>query len=250
LAALLEERKVKAKSLQPGGVQVVDLMQARGVPFDVLALPGLVEKSIPRMVRQDPLLLDDERVLLNAKAENAEISLKQTGTLEERMLFTLAVRSAKKAILLTASYVNLSSGSPRTPSVYLFESAEAVMGKRITRLGEIPGLVKTFLVDEWIQPDLTQSMTPLGTLLTAVELGRKGDQVSALAVVREKPFYFAGCNLLKLRQAARDFTAYDGMLQGAEARKRLSQNHSLKDKRLSASRLETFAACKPPTGET
>jgi RecB family exonuclease len=243
LAALLEERKVKAKGLQPGGVQVVDLMQARGVPFDVLALPGLVEKSIPRLVRQDPLLLDDERVLLNTKAEGAEIPLKQSGMLEERLLFTLTVRSAKKAILLTAPHLNPSTGSPRTPSIYLFESAEAVLGKRITRLGDAPGLVKAVLVNDWIQPDFARCADPLETLLTAVELGRRGDLASALAVVRDKPFYFDGCNLLKFRQAARVFTAYDGMLQGVEARQRLQQGYSLKDKRLSASRLETFAAC-------
>ena len=243
LAALLEERKIKSKSLEPGGVQVVDLMQARGVPFDVLALPGLVEKSVPRVVRQDPLLLDDERVLLNAKAEGAEIALKQSGMLEERLLFTLAVRSAKKAILLTAPHLNPSTGSPRTPSIYLFESAEAVLGKRISRLGDAPGLVKAVLVNDWIQPDFARCADPLETLLTAVELGRRGDIAAALAVARQKPFYFEGCDLLKFRQAARVFTAYDGMLQGGEARQRLQQGHFLKDKRLSASRLETFAAC-------
>lgn len=261
LAALLEERKIKAQSLQPGGVQVVDLMQARGVPFDLLALPGLVEKSIPRVVRQDPLLLDDERDLLNktqiqrqdaktpskadGKHENIEpnIPLKNEGSKEERLLYTLAVRSAKKALLLTAPHLNPSTGSPRTPSIYLFESAEAVLGRRITRLGEAAGLVKSVLVNDWIQSDFAHCADPLETLLTAVALGRNGDMAAALAVVREKPFYFEGCDLLKFRQAARVFTAYDGMLSGAEARKRLGDNHSLKDKQLSASRLETFAAC-------
>jgi len=103
--------------------------------------------------------------------------------------------------------------------------------------------VKSVLVNDWIRKDLAQCADPLETLLTAVALGRQGDLAAALAVVREKPFYFEGCDLLKFRQAARVFTAYDGMLQGAEAQKRLKQGHSLKDKRLSASRLETFAAC-------
>ena len=243
LAALLEERKINSDSLKPGGVQVVDLMQARGVPFDLLALPGLVEKSVPRLVRQDPLLLDDERTLLNANAEGAEIPPKQYRTLEERLLFTLTIRSAKKAILLTAPHLNPSTGSPRTPSIYLFESAEAVLGKRVSRLGDAPGLVKVVRVNDWIQKDFAHCADPLETLLTAVELGRQGDLAAALAVARDKPFYFEGRDLLKLRQAARVFTAYDGMLSGEEARKRLEQNHSLKDKRLSASRLETFAAC-------
>jgi len=243
LKSFLEERAMKARSLDPGGVQVVDLMQARGVPFDVVALPGLVEKSIPRLVRQDPLLLDSERVLLNAKGEGAEIALKQAGILEERLLFTLTIRSAKKAILLTAPHLNPSTGSPRTPSIYLFESAEAVLGKRITRLGNAQGLVKAVLVNDWIQKDLAPCADSLETLLTAIHLGRQGDPTAALAVVKDKPFYFEGRDLLKNRQAARVFTAYDGILKDKEALQALLKNHSLADKRLSASRLETFAAC-------
>lgn len=243
LASFLEDRSMKAQALDPGGVQVVDLMQARGVPFDVVAFPGLVEKFVPRLVRQDPLLLDDERVLLNAKGEGAEIALKQAGVLEERLLFTLTLRSAQKAILLTAPHLNPSTGSPRTPSIYLFESAEAILGKRVTRLGNAPGLVKAVLVNDWVLKDLAQCADPLERLLTSVQLGRQGDPTAALAVAGDKPFYFEGRDLLRDRQAKRVFTAYDGILGDKEALEGLRKDHSLGEKRISASRLETFAAC-------
>lgn len=243
LASFLEDRSVKSRALDPGGVQVVDLMQARGVPFDIVALPGLVEKSVPRLVRQDPLLLDEERKLLNAKGAGAEISLKQAGVLEERLLFTLALRSAQKAVLLTAPHMNPSTGSPRTPSIYLFESVEAVLGRRVTRLGNAPGLVKVVLVNDWIRKDMTQCADPLERLLTSVHLGRQGDPTAALAVAGGKPFYFEGRDLLRDRQAKRVFTLYEGILQDPEALEALRKDHSLEEKRISASRLETFAAC-------
>ena len=45
---------------------VVSLMAARGVPFDLVIVPGLVEKSFPQPARQDPILLDAEREQLAA----------------------------------------------------------------------------------------------------------------------------------------------------------------------------------------
>ncbi len=243
LAAMLEEKQSPARQLEPGGAQVVDLMQARGVSFEVVVLPGLVEKSVPRLVRQDPLLLDEERKLLNGRTTETFIALKQFGALEERLLFLLAVRSAKKAVILTAPHLNPSSGSPRTPSIYLFESAEAVLGKRLSRLGEAAGLVKVVLVNDWVKKYIAECGDPLETLLTVVHQARQGQPVNALAVAQQKPFYFEGCGLLKDRQAKPLFTAYDGILAGALAQTALQKNHSLEGVSISASRLETFAAC-------
>lgn len=240
LAALLEEKKTKAPG-EEGGARVVDLMEARGVSFDVVALPGLVERSVPKLVRQDPLLLDDERTLLNEKGGEAFIPLKRTGALEERLLFMLAVRSARKSLLLTAPLMNPSTGSPRTPSIYLFASAEAVLGRRLSRLGEAPGLVKSIPLSDWKKPSIADCADPLELLLTAFDQARKGDPSTALALVKDKDFYFEGRDLLKARQASRLFTAYDGILSAAALEG--LKGHSLKGLSLSASRLETFAAC-------
>jgi ATP-dependent helicase/DNAse subunit B len=218
-------------------------MQARGVSFEVAVLPGLVEKSVPRLVRQDPLLLDDERTLLNGRDGEAFLALKRSGALEERLLFILAVRSAQKAVILTAPHLNPSSGSPRTPSIYLFEAVEAVLGHRVSRLGEAKGLVRSVLVNDWVKKDMDSCGDPLEALLTAVHEARQGDSSNALAVVQDKLFYFEGCGLLKERQAYQLFTSHDGILSGVDAKTALKKNHSLEGLSISASRLETFAAC-------
>lgn len=242
IASMLEQKNAASKQLIAGGVQVVDLMQARGVSFDVVALPGLVEKFVPRLVRQDPLLLDEERLLLTGR-EGAEIALKQAGALEERLLFLLATRSAKKALLLTAPHLNPVTGSPRTPSIYLFESVEAILGRRVSRLGDAVGLVTSVTVSDWVKKDLAACGDSLETLLTAVAQAHQGDHVAALAVADDKPFFFEGAEALKDRQAYSLFTAHDGLVTGAEAQQALAKNHSLDLSAISASRLETFATC-------
>jgi ATP-dependent helicase/DNAse subunit B len=267
LAALLQETKNPQKQADPGGVPLHDLMQARGVSFELVALPGLVEKSIPRLVRQDPLLLDAEREEINRQARTLQsvvlskvkqeifnfdarlpepvhrLALKKEGALEERLLFLLAVRSARKALILTAPSLNPLTGSPRTPSLYLFEAAEAVTGKRLFRLEEADGFVRTLPVQDWVKPDPSHCADELERLLTAFQQARLGNPASALALVKERPFYFEGANLLKARQAFPVFTAYDGKITGAVARKILKENNSPRLKAVSASRLETFAAC-------
>jgi ATP-dependent helicase/DNAse subunit B len=242
LSAMLEQKQSAARQLEKGGAQVVDLMQARGVSFEVAVLPGLVEKFVPRLVRQDPLLLDEERLLITDRGEE-QIALKQASALEERMLFLLAVRSAQKSLVLTAPHLNPSTGSPRTPSIYLFESAEAVLNHRVSRLGDVENLVKVVTVNDWVKPDLASCGNPVETLLTSVSRARQGNPESALAVTRDVPFYFEGKELLKNRQALPFFTAYDGMIANAGALTALAENHGLDGSSISASRLETFAAC-------
>ena len=242
LSAMLEQKQSAARQLEKGGAQVVDLMQARGVSFEVAVLPGLVEKFVPRLVRQDPLLLDEERLLITDRGEE-QIALKQASALEERMLFLLAVRSAQKSLILTAPHLNPSTGSPRTPSIYLFESAEAVLNRRVSRLGDAENLVKVVTVNDWVKADLKHCGNPVETLLTSVNQARLGKPESALAVTRDIPFYFEGKELLKNRQAIPFFTAHDGMVTNAAALTALVENHGLDGSSISASRLETFAAC-------
>ena len=242
LAAMLEQKQSPSRQLEKGGAQVVDLMQARGVSFEVAVLPGLVEKFVPRLVRQDPLLLDEERLLITGRGDE-EIAPKQAGALEERLLFLLAVRGAQKSLILTAPHLNPSTGSPRTPSIYLFESAEAILGRRVSRLGDAVNLVQVVTVNDWVKPDMASCGNPVETLLTSVNLARQGNPVPALAVTRDMPFYFEGKELLKNRQASPFFTAYDGILTGASALRALTQHHELTGSSISASRLETFAAC-------
>ncbi len=244
LTGLMEEVKIPWKSSGSGGVEVEDLMQVRGVPFDILVMPGLVEQGFPKVPRQDPLLLDEERRILNGLHEGkAHIPEKAEGRLEEKLLFLLAVRSARKALLLTASHLHPATGAPRVPSAYLHEALRAVTGRRQAHWdGDSPFLRKV-AVSDWVRGGEADRVDDLEELLSRFQQAREGNPLPAQAYVEGKPFFAQARELLKERQSRRQFTPYDGVFKGAEAIQKLSREHSLRDKPLSASRLETYAAC-------
>jgi ATP-dependent helicase/DNAse subunit B len=244
LTELMEEVKIPWKTEGSGGVEVEELMQVRGVPFDVMVLPGLVEQGFPRVPRQDPLLLDEERRILNGLHEGkAHIPEKAEGRLEEKLLFLLAVRSARKALILTASHLHPGTGAPRVPSAYLHETLRAVTGRRQTQWEDDSPFLQKVAVSDWVREGDAARVDDLEELLSRFQEARDGNPLPAQAYVEEKPYFSQARELLKERQSNRRFTPYDGVFQDAEAIKKLSQDHSLRGKTLSASRLETYAAC-------
>ncbi|HVZ80099.1 MAG TPA: PD-(D/E)XK nuclease family protein [bacterium] len=243
LTGLMEEVRIPWKAPEAGGVEVSELMQARGVPFDVLVLPGLVEQGFPRVPRPDPLLLDEERRILNERhLGQARIPEKAEGRLEEKMLFLLAVRSARQGVILTASHLHPGSGAPRVPSSYLHEALRAVTGGRQAKWEDSP-YVRKVAVSDWVRDGGEERVDDLEEVLSRFQEAREGNPLPAQAYAGQKPFFDEARRLLKERQGSRKFTIYDGVFGDPQAVEALRQTHSLKDKTLSASRLETYAAC-------
>ncbi len=241
---LMEEAKIPWDVPEPGGVEVSDLMQARGVPFDVVVLPGLVEQGFPRAPRPDPLLLDEERRILNGRYPGqAKVPEKAEGRLEEKLLFLLAARSAQKCLILTASHLHPGTGAPRIPSSYLHEALRAVTGERQTTWDGGSPYVRKVTVSDWVRDQGEARVDDLEEVLSRFQEARKGNPLPAQAYAARKPFFDEARKLLKERQGSRKFTSYDGIFENGEAIEKLRQGYSLKDKTLSASRLETYAAC-------
>ncbi|HJT24983.1 MAG TPA: hypothetical protein VJ873_10425, partial [bacterium] len=216
LSGLMEEVKIPWEVPEFGGVELSDLMQARGVPFDVLVLPGLVEEGFPRVPRQDPLLLDEERRILNERhGGKARVPEKAEGRLEEKLLFLLAVRSARQCVILTASHLHPGTGAPRVPSNYLFEALRAVTGERQSKWdGDSPYLRKV-AVSDWVRDMGDTRVDDLEEVLSRFEEAREGNPLPAQAYVEGKPFFAEARRLLKERQGSRKFTPYDGVFQDA-----------------------------------
>lgn|GEM_PF-1350454 len=244
LMGLMEEVTIPWKITEPGGVELSDLMQARGVSFDVIILPGLVEQGFPRVPRQDPLLLDEERRLLNGILEGkARIPEKSEGRLEEKLLFLLSARSARKCLILTASHLHPGTGAPRVPSSYLHEALRAITGKRQVKWDEPSPYIKKVAVSDWVRDVGETRVDDLEEVLTRFQEAREKDPLPTQAYMNQKPFFQEAREMLQERQGKRRFTAYDGVFQAKDAIQKLKDSHSFKDKPLSASRLETYAAC-------
>jgi hypothetical protein len=95
-----------------GGVQVLSVIEARARTFDHLFVLGLTRDVFPRTVREDPLLPDDLRRVLQRVL--ADVPIKRAGFDEERYLFAQLL-SASPAVTLSWQ-VGDDDGKPVSPS--------------------------------------------------------------------------------------------------------------------------------------
>ena len=97
-----------------GGVFVGSLAQSAGMRFDAVFVPGLNEGVFPKPVREDPLLLDSQRVLLGIQ-----------GSEDDSLILRTAAAAATKHFVCSWSRIDLATGRERVPSFYAFEVAES-----------------------------------------------------------------------------------------------------------------------------
>jgi RecB family exonuclease len=121
------EEKVARESLDPPadgwGVRVLNAMDARGESFRVLFLIGLNEGLFPRQVREDPILRDSVRGLLQQPG-GYWIQPKSAGYDEERLLFTLLASSVTERLYCLYQRSD-DAGRAQAPSIYLRELCRA-----------------------------------------------------------------------------------------------------------------------------
>ena len=121
---LMDETLVPIAPSRGRGVQVLDAMAARGVPFRALYVLGLNEKVFPRHIREDAFLRDRTRRFLEVDL-GFKIQEKLTGYDEEKLLFTLLCRSAREQLTLLYQRTD-EAGRPLLPSAYLAEIQRAL----------------------------------------------------------------------------------------------------------------------------
>ncbi len=98
------------------GVQFLDAMAARGIPFDALVVLGMNERFFPRYILQDPFLRDDVRSRLHHRLGN-RIPRKTDGYEEEKLLFELLLASAEEVVLVRRR--SDERGRVQVPSIFL-----------------------------------------------------------------------------------------------------------------------------------
>lgn len=115
----LESKYIPAGDENISGVQVLDAMAARGIPFKVLFVLGMNEKVFPRNIREDPLLRDSARRILESGL-GYKITEKLYGYEEEKLLFYLLLSSAGEKIYILYQRTD-EAGQIKVPSWYLTE---------------------------------------------------------------------------------------------------------------------------------
>lgn len=131
----LASRAAEPGRLGRDGVAILTVMEARGLAFDHVLVPGLVEKSFPARARPDPLLFDDERESL-AKVSGRPLAPRTLHRpAEERLLFAIAADSSRRKLTLLASRRDSALDRERTLSQFFMRAEEAAGRLRKTLLG-------------------------------------------------------------------------------------------------------------------
>jgi len=234
---------------QRNGPTVVNLMAVRGVPFKMIIVPGMVEKSFPPLIRQDAILLDQERKILNRSLSGKEsglLPLKAEGRLdEERLLFRLTVGAATEKLILSFPRIEIGTGRERLPSSFLLASIKALNGKSVdfNQLEKFPGFVRSPLSEIAVKSP-EEALDEVEFDLSTGQEKLAAKRPEALLYLREvTPFFGRGLQLESSRWGKRNFTGYEGILASKEALQILCERYSIFKKSVSPTRLEAYAKC-------
>ncbi len=152
LTEALEETPVRQGRFERDGVSLLTHVSARGLLFDVVLVPGLVEQSFPRAGRPDPLLFDDERKAVAAKAK--VFLAPRTGrrhAREERFLFQLALGAARHRLVLLAARREAATDRPRLLSPFLLDLLEKRAGCAVSEASLSDPVTAAALGVRWIR---------------------------------------------------------------------------------------------------
>ena len=246
LSQALEEKTLRLGFFQKGGVCLSDLMPARGLSFRAVFIPGLVERAFPAPARQDPLLLDHERQAVNeALGKPGSVPLKRSRFQEEKLLFSLALGSAREKLILSYPRLDPSSGRNRIPSFFLLRVGEALHGERIdySRLETLPEYRRvplSKLAPEEPSQAIDEEDFDLSQVGKALQTGDRGEVFYLKTLF---PTFQRAEKLARLRWGFRVFTEYDGCFPSGRARKQLRERFALSGRVLSPTKLEAYASC-------
>lgn len=218
------------------GISVMNIMQARGIPFKFLFILGLNEGHFPRSIREDPFLQDTHRHVLESDL-GFKIGEKLAGYDEERLLFTLLVGAAEKRIYPIYHRID-SMGKPASPSWYLDELRHVFTGVNEAKFNEIT--IPRGLIDR-------KSVTPFhrADLLLPFELAIRENLTSQQlndTLLKQLPFspelYKHGRKALMSQETKGPLTPYDGLIHNVTL-----DWKKICDKGISPTRLERYARC-------
>jgi superfamily I DNA/RNA helicase/RecB family exonuclease len=225
---------------QEGGPLVGGVMAARGVSWPMVIVPGLVEKSWPRQVREDPILLDAERRELNTRfpSDDGLPRLEEKVSRareEEKMLFRLACDAASERLVITFPRIEPATGRPRVPSALLLETLGAKSFKELeSQSHNVP---------------LTPLVSAEGRELDVGEydhrlldkLRRNGDSGLKPLLDAMSPTLVPGLLLERTRWSGGRWTGYDGCLERPEVLETVRRLFDPSKHRWAMSRLEAYA---------
>lgn len=239
LRDVVDARAKHAGAASLGGVEVLSLEEVRGRRFDHVFLPGMSERTFPRVVREDPILPDAARTELGANL----------ATRRERAAFgrdqlRAAVGAARISLTISHARTDGARGRARLPSLYLLELARASEAELPALEAAAPAAPRGVLgapLDPARSVDATEhGLAHLTLLLSRPAEGAKG-QLRYLFDAHPS-LRRAVRNRYAREQRDREYSA-DGLVATEAQTKTLLSRHELGARAYSATALESFSAC-------
>ena len=244
LARRLAEVVTRSRGGRYGRVWVGPIEAARGLTFDLVAVPGLSERAFPRVLREDPMLLDRERAALSP-----DLPVRSDLVERERLRMRIGVGAAARKLTLSYSSLNLVEGRPQVPSYYLAEAFRAGLGKIPTlaeirsRAGRESKVVRGIRAPRDASLAIDRREFDLAQVASA--LGRpeaRAADAGAAAYLLADPGLARALRQEYMRQQWK-WQSPDGFLNPSQAALEALERHRPGNRSFSATGLEAYAAC-------
>ncbi len=241
----LESSFVRRGKFQSSSIAVVDLPSVRGIGFKIVIAPGLVEKRFPALIRQDPILLDAERMKINGMFSEQRLSQKMERLEEEKLLFDLLVSSAERNLILSYPRIDPETASERVPSFFLLKAAEAITGEKIDfeNIEKLSFFTRSPLSQLFPSEEKQISDEIECNLSLMADAMRQRKKADVYFLSRFSSCFKNALLADRSRWGSKKFTPYDGVFESNEVLTLLKKRHSLGNSPVSASSLEMYAAC-------
>ena len=238
----LTAASVPVGALDKEGVFIGDLLAARGIQFRAVFIPGMVDGSFPRFVRQDPLLLDQERQYLS-EVLSCELRPRRGLSETEQLLFLLAIHSAREWVVFSYPSRGQSGDLPQTPSFFLLRALEALTNAPASFADlHVWERQAQLLPSEIAAPSKAVDSIEYH-LLSAAHAVASGASSSLGYLPTVSPFFTSAFHALRQRWHSDRLTVFDGMIDDGVVKEKLRHFLFPTGVRLSASALETYARC-------
>ena len=263
LEARFDWEQMPLSDVQGGAIHVGALDAIAGLPFRVVAIPGLVEGGFPGTLRPDPFLLDAERERLvppegkpdpvretrskasrqlslfdgpgAADAIGARLATSQDRLLEARGRFHRALSQATEKLILTYPRADPRTGRERLPSLFFIAAATALRGGPI----DARALHQMVIEQDPRELALEASLDPSERDRIRVEAGGE----DAARAVASGSLFFRQSRLASRARLSRELTAYDGWVAPLPAKLKQRLDPVTAERTMSASRLSRFSMC-------
>jgi RecB family exonuclease len=243
LAERLLELTVRPPSKRFGCVFVAPIAALRGLAFDVVFVPGLAERLLPRKIGEEPILLDEKR-----KQVQADLVTNERRVAQERLALRLAVGAARDRLVLSYPRIDLDQARPRVPSFYALEAVRAATGRlpgfsELAREAELVGQARI----GWPAPRhatdaIDEAEHDLAALEDILHTDSERSVGAAHYLLAANP-HLGRALRFRARRWLRRWTVADGLVDPHPAGRAAMAAHQLAARSYSPTALEKYATC-------